>query len=113
MENHRWGPLLVDAHWHAFCQAMYQGIEGQEWEATHHHHKGLHQVVGTTKLGDNQKARALWTMKAAKNRPSPSRRHSGLNSNPIGLVGRTLFLKKSPVAPLAKALECLEVTNEC
>ena len=27
----RWGPLtLVDADWHAFCQALYQGIEGED-----------------------------------------------------------------------------------
>ena len=23
-----WGPQLEDADWHAFCQAIYQGIEG-------------------------------------------------------------------------------------
>ena len=25
----RWGPPLVDADWHAFCQALYKGIEGE------------------------------------------------------------------------------------
>ena len=24
-------PLLVDADWHAFCQALYRGIEGEDW----------------------------------------------------------------------------------
>ena len=28
VEDERWRPLLVDAEWHAFCQAVYQGIEG-------------------------------------------------------------------------------------
>ena len=28
----RWGPPLVDADWHAFCQAIYKGFEGSEWE---------------------------------------------------------------------------------
>ena len=28
----RWGPLLVDADWDAFCQAIYKGIEGKHWE---------------------------------------------------------------------------------
>ena len=27
----RWGPLLVDYDWHAFCQALYKGIEGEDW----------------------------------------------------------------------------------
>ena len=29
----RWWSSLVDADWHAFCQAIFQGIEGSEWEA--------------------------------------------------------------------------------
>ena len=32
----RWGPLLVDADWHAFCRAICQGIEGQEWETMYY-----------------------------------------------------------------------------
>ena len=28
----RWRPPLVDADWHAFCQAIYKGFEGSEWE---------------------------------------------------------------------------------
>ena len=28
----RWRPPLLDADWHAFCQAFYRGIEGSEWE---------------------------------------------------------------------------------
>ena len=28
----RWGPPLVDADRHAFCQAINKGIEGQAWE---------------------------------------------------------------------------------
>ena len=26
----RWGPPLVDADWHAFCQELYKGIE-EDW----------------------------------------------------------------------------------
>ena len=33
VELERWGPPQVDADWHACCEAIYQGIEGQEWEA--------------------------------------------------------------------------------
>ena len=28
----RWRPSLVDADWHAFCQTIYKGIEGSDWE---------------------------------------------------------------------------------
>ena len=28
----RWGRPLVDADWHAFCQAIYKGIQGGDWE---------------------------------------------------------------------------------
>ena len=28
----RWRPPLLDADWHAFCQAIYRGIDGSEWE---------------------------------------------------------------------------------
>ena len=45
------GVPLVDADWHAFCQAIYQEIEGQEWEAMYYHHKELHQAVRTQKKG--------------------------------------------------------------
>ena len=26
----RWSPFLVDADWHAFCQALFKGIEGED-----------------------------------------------------------------------------------
>ena len=26
----RWGPPLVDDDWHAFCQALYKRIEGED-----------------------------------------------------------------------------------
>ena len=59
------GVRRINADWYALCQAIYQGIEGQEWE-TMYHYKDLQPAVGTKKPGENQKARALWAMKAAK-----------------------------------------------
>ena len=29
--KYRLGPLLVDYDWYAFCQALYIGIEGEDW----------------------------------------------------------------------------------
>ena len=51
VEDQRWVPPLVDADWHAFCRAIFQGIEGQEWEAMFHHNKDLHSAVKSKKLG--------------------------------------------------------------
>ena len=45
---------LVDTDWHAFCQAIYKGIEGQEWEALYYYYKELQG--------------AHWKMKAARDR---------------------------------------------
>ena len=66
VEDHRWRPPPVDANWHAFCQAIHQGIEGQEWEALYDHYEELHQAVRTRKPRDYQKVKAVWAMKAAK-----------------------------------------------
>ena len=35
----RWRPPLVVAGWHAFCQAIYKGIEGGDWEELYEHYK--------------------------------------------------------------------------
>ena len=41
----RWEPPLVDADWHAFCQAIYKGIERKEWEDKYDHCRELSQAV--------------------------------------------------------------------
>ena len=37
----QWWAPQVDADSHVFCQAIFQGIEGQEWEAMYYHFQGL------------------------------------------------------------------------
>ena len=44
-----WRPPLVDADWHAFCQAMYKGIEVIEWEELYHHYRGMSKAAGAKK----------------------------------------------------------------
>ena len=39
IEPERWGPPLVDADWCAFYQALYRGIEGEDWEEMHDSYK--------------------------------------------------------------------------
>ena len=83
VEAERWGPPQVDADWHA-CQAIYPGIEGHEQETMFYYYKYLHQAVRTKTLGWNQKARAPWAMKAAKDEHNYDPTHQS-----IGFVGRS------------------------
>ena len=62
----RWGPPWVDADWHAFCQALYKGIEGEDWGEVYDAYKEMSRAVGVEKPQEAQKAKALWKMKAAK-----------------------------------------------
>ena len=45
----RWGPPLTDADWHALCQAIYKGIEGQEWEELYCHYREMSKATGAKK----------------------------------------------------------------
>ena len=44
VRHKRWEPPPVDEDWHAFCQAIVQGVEGPEWEAMCCRYKDLHQA---------------------------------------------------------------------
>ena len=37
----RWRTPLADADWHAFCQAIYKGIEGRDWEELYDYYKEM------------------------------------------------------------------------
>ena len=43
------GPPLVDADWHAFCHAMYQGIEGSEREELYFHYREMSKAARARK----------------------------------------------------------------
>ena len=64
----RWKPPLVDLDWHAFCQDIFQGVEGPEWDAMFSQYEDLHQVVKSKKSGEHRKAKVLWTMIETKNK---------------------------------------------
>ena len=57
---------MVDADWYAFCQALYKGIEGEDWEEVYSSYKEISRAVAVKKPQEAQKAKALWKMKAAK-----------------------------------------------
>ena len=66
IEQERWGPHLVDADWYAFCQALYNGIEGEDRVEMYFSYKEISRAVGVQMPQEAQKAKALWKMKAAK-----------------------------------------------
>ena len=51
------GPHLVDADWYAFCQALYKGIEGEDWEEMYDSYKVLSSAVGVKKPQEVQQAK--------------------------------------------------------
>ena len=53
----RWGPLLVDYDWYAFCQALYIGIEGEDWGEMYDAYKEMSRAVGVKKPQEAQTAR--------------------------------------------------------
>ena len=57
---------MVDADWHAFSQALYKGIEGEDWGELYDAFEEMSRAVGDQKPQEAQKANALWKMKAAK-----------------------------------------------
>ena len=66
--NHmeKWGPLLVDYDWYAFCHALYKGIEGEDWGEMYEAYKEMSRAVGVKKPQEAHKAKALCKMMAAK-----------------------------------------------
>ena len=111
IEPERWGPLLVDADWYAFCQALYKGIEGEDWEEMYDSHKIMSRAVGVKKPHEAQEAKALWAMKAAKDRKEefydPAREEDISRRNKTRLELWEEHLK-DPIAALDKALKCVE-----
>ena len=55
----RWGPPLVDADGHAFCQTIHKGCAGDDWEELCCHHRELSQAAGAEKLSESQKSESL------------------------------------------------------
>ena len=45
-EKERWGLLLVDCDWYAFCQALYKGIEGEHWGELYDAYTEMSRAVG-------------------------------------------------------------------
>ena len=54
-EEERWGPPLVDYDWYAFCQALYEGTEGEDWDDMFDSYKEISRAVGSEEAGGPKK----------------------------------------------------------
>ena len=104
----RRSPPLVDADWHAFCQALYKGIEGEDGEDSR---KAMSKAVGVKKPQEARKARALWAMQAAEDGKEefydPARKDNLLGRNETRQELWEEHLEDPNVA-LNKALTCVK-----
>ena len=111
LEFERWEPPLVDADCYGFSQATCKGIEGEEWEELYCHCRDMSKATGAKKPSESQKAKALWAMKAAKDR-SEVYSDPGREEDIFGRTRTRLDLWeehfKDPIIALEKALQCLE-----
>ena len=103
----RWGSPLVHTEGHAFCQALHKGRR-ELYDA----YKDMSRAVGVKKPQEAQKAKALWTMKAAKDAGEeeyydPTREDNILGRNKTRLALWEEHLK-DPIGTLDKALKFVE-----
>ena len=112
IEKERWGLLLVDYDWYAFCQPLCEGIEGEVWEDMYFSYREMSRAVGVKKAQEAQKAKALRKMKAAKDAGEeyhdPDREDNILRRNETRLPLWEEHLK-DPIVALDKALKCVDV----
>ena len=54
--------------WHAILQAIFQGVEGPEWETIHYKCGEFHKASKCKKSGEHKKTKALWSLKEAKDK---------------------------------------------
>ena len=110
IQPERWRPP-VDADWYAFCQALYKGIEGEDWEEMYDSNKVMSRAVGVKKPQEAQKAKAMWAMRAAKDRTEEfydsAREDNILRRNKSRLELWEEHLK-DPIVALDEALKCVE-----
>ena len=108
------GSPLVDYDWYAFCQALYKGIEGEDWGELYDAYEEMRRAVGVKKPQESWKAKALWKMRAAKDAGEEYYDHTrednirGRNETRLALWEEHL---KDPIVALDKALKC--VVNSC
>ena len=112
IEPERCCPPLVVADWYAFCQALYKGIEGKDWEEMYDSYKEMSKALESKKKPQEaQKAKALWAVRAAKDRQEefydPAREEDISRRSKTRLELWEEHLK-DPIVALDEALKCVE-----
>ena len=104
-EKERWGPPQFDNDWYAFCQALYRGIEGEDWGE-------LFRCLQR----NGCEAKAVWKMKAAKEAgeeyydPTLEDNIRERNDTRLALWEEHF---KDPIVALDRALKvCVEISYE-
>ena len=67
VEESRWRLPLVDEDWHAVCQAIFNGIDGEEWERMHCKYIEIHKSVNIRHRSTSRKAKTLKKREATAN----------------------------------------------
>ena len=102
---------MVDADWHACCQALYEDTEGEDWGDLYDAFKEMSRAVGVKKPQEAQEAKALWKTKAAEDAGDeyhdPEREDNILGRNKTRLAPWEEQFK-DPIVALDKALKCVE-----
>ena len=101
VKENRWGPPLVDAHWHAFCQAIDKGMEGGKWEEQNFHNREMSKAAGAKKPSESQ------SQEQGEEFHAPVRKDDILGRKQTTLELWEEHLK-DPVIALDKALKCFE-----
>ena len=65
IEPGSWSPPLVDADWYAFCQALYKGIEGEDWEDMYDSHKVMSRC-GSEEAAGGSEGKSLMGRKSSQ-----------------------------------------------
>ena len=102
---------LVDYDWYAFCQALYKGIEGEDWGELYDAYREMSRAVGVKKPQEAPKAKALWTMKAAKDAGEEycdSTRKDNIQGRSETRLALWEEHLKDPFVALDRALKCVE-----
>ena len=61
-----WRPPLVHEDWHAICQAVYRGTEGDEWVKPYSKNVEKGKAVNPFQPSTSRKAKTLWKGREAK-----------------------------------------------
>ena len=83
------------------CQALFKGIEGEDWAEMYEAFKDMSRAVEVKKPKESQKAKAFWKMKAAKE----AGEEYYDTTREVALWDEQL---KDPIVALDKALNCVE-----